>query len=349
MVILLTILPFVLFSQDVLYEEAFTGGVLENPWYAGFNVSSGGKILSAVSMPDNPSGDEWVGCMSTWREVDSAGVAQSWSGDVEWTDYTYEANVYFPYNGTPGSMFVDYYALEFRVDTSGNTAAYQFMASFDTLSYLEPLMRFRKRPVESPANPITIQEWSADIIPGGVPKEAGWHKLAVKADGNQFWFYFDDQEMPGCPYSDTTTTTALLTKGPIGVYVFKMNFMGNVLDTTYICVDDIKVTSIATAIEDEIVGISPHSYLLRQNYPNPFNPITNIEFDLKESQTVSLIIYNLAGKKIKTLVDGTLSSGLKNVIWDATDEAGNKVTSGVYFYTLKTHEWSDTKRMTLIK
>jgi len=348
-IILVTILPLILFGQEVVFEEYFSDGNLDNPWFAGFNSLGGGKTLSAVSMPGNPSDDGWVGCMSTWRVADSGGVAQSWAGDAEWTNYNYEANVYFPFTGMQDAMFVDYYAIEFRVDTAGNTAAYQFMASFDTLAFIDPVMRFRKRPIESSGSPITLHEWPADTIPGGIPTEAGWHKLAVKADENQFWFYFDDQEMPGCPYSDTTTTTVHLNSGAVGIYVFKMNFMGNVIDTTYICVDDLKMSSISTAIENEISANKPDNFVLYQNYPNPFNPTTTINFVLEQTSEVNLTIYDITGKPVLTLLSGMLTPGQKTVNWDAIDEAGNKVTSSVYFYTLKTPHWSETKKMIVIK
>jgi len=348
-IIFIAIFPFLLSGQEVVFEEYFSDGTLDNPWYAGFNSTGGGKTLKAVSMPGNPSDDGWVGSMSTWRVADSGGVVQSWSGDVEWTDYTYEADVYFPFSSLPGQMFVEYYALEFRVDTAGNTAGYQFMATFDPASVLAPVMRFRKRPIENPASPITLAEWPPQVIPGGVPTEAGWQHLKVRAEENQFWFYFNDQEMPGCPYADTTTTTELLSSGAVGVYVFKLNFFENYLDTTYICVDDLKVTSIPVAIEDEFASQKLQMYELYQNYPNPFNPTTKIDFVLEQASEVNLTVYDITGKPLRTLISGKLSQGQKTVNWDATDEAGNKVTSGVYFYTLKTPNWSQTKKMILIK
>jgi hypothetical protein len=348
-IILFIFLPLLLYSQEVIYEEYFTDASLDNPWFAGFNITGSGKILSPVSIPDNPSGDEWVGYMSTWRVADSGGVAQSWSGDIDWSNYSYEANVYIPFTGKQGAMFVDYYALEFRVDTSGNTAAYQFMASFDTLSLIDPVMRFRKRPIENPAVPIILHEWSADSIPGGVPTQAGWHKMTIKAEENQFWFYFNDQEMPGCPFSDTTTTTAHLSNGPIGVYVFKRNFMGDALDTTYIYVDDLKVISIPTSIENDIIAGNPINFHVLQNYPNPFNPTTTIEFVLEKTNAANLTVFDITGKRVRTLVDGILPAGRKMVNWDATDHEGNSVAAGIYFYTLRTQSFSETKRMLLIK
>ena len=347
--IVILFLPVFLFAQEVMYEEYFTDGTPDNPWYAGFNENGAGKALTVKEMADNPSGDGWVGCMSTWREADTGNVAQSWSGNLEWTDYYAEANVYFPDMSKEGAMFVEYYAMEFRVDTAGNTAAYQFMATLDTNSFLSPRLRFRKRPVEAPASPITIMEWLADSIPGGLPMVPGWNKLAVKAKGNDFWFYFNDQELPGCPYQDTTTVTAHLDSGPIGFYAFKINFMGDVSDTTYICVDDIIVKSVPTAIKDDEDAVRPESFVLLQNYPNPFNPTTTIRYVLREKSDVRLTIYDIMGKEVRTLINGAQQAGERTVTWNATDDAGKQVAPGVYFYKLFTKNGSQTRKMILLK
>jgi hypothetical protein len=90
-------------------------------------------------------------------------------------------------------------------------------------------------------------------------------------------------------------------------------------------------------------------YSLLQNYPNPFNPSTCIEFDLARTSQVKLEIYNILGSKVKTLVNDKLSVGHKSITWDGKDDQGKKVASGIYFYRLKTEEFSLTKRMLLLK
>jgi len=90
-------------------------------------------------------------------------------------------------------------------------------------------------------------------------------------------------------------------------------------------------------------------YSLLQNYPNPFNPSTCIEFDLARTNQVKLEIYNILGSKVKTLVNDKLSVGHKSITWDGKDDQGKKVASGIYFYRLKTEEFSLTKRMLLLK
>ena len=90
--------------------------------------------------------------------------------------------------------------------------------------------------------------------------------------------------------------------------------------------------------------ISQANYLLSQNYPNPFNPITNIRFDIPKSNHIKIIIYNALGKEVTTLVHEKLSAGSYIVDWDASD-----YPSGVYFYKLETEEFTNTKKMVLIK
>lgn len=87
--------------------------------------------------------------------------------------------------------------------------------------------------------------------------------------------------------------------------------------------------------------------MLAQNYPNPFNPTASIAFTLPFSTNWSLKIYNVAGQLIKSF-EG-FSSGQVNVNWDGTDDSGDKVSSGIYFYKLTAGDFSATKKMVLTK
>jgi hypothetical protein len=85
-------------------------------------------------------------------------------------------------------------------------------------------------------------------------------------------------------------------------------------------------------------------YLLSQNYPNPFNPTTNIKFTLPKDGNVSLKIYDMLGNEIAVYVNGFVQAGTYNAEIDGTNWS-----SGVYFYKLTTSEFTDTKKMTLVK
>ncbi len=96
------------------------------------------------------------------------------------------------------------------------------------------------------------------------------------------------------------------------------------------------------------VGI-PAEFALHQNYPNPFNPTTMIEFDLPEVADVSLVIYDLTGRQIRTLVNGSINAGYRGITWNGCDDFGNGVATGMYIYRLKAGNFVDVKKMTFMK
>ena len=89
---------------------------------------------------------------------------------------------------------------------------------------------------------------------------------------------------------------------------------------------------------------TPEVYSLSQNYPNPFNPVTNIKFAILKAGNVNLSVYDVNGRKVEELVQGSFNAGTYEVRWDAA-----RYSSGIYFYTVKTNEFSETKRMVLVK
>ncbi|HKK21777.1 MAG TPA: T9SS type A sorting domain-containing protein, partial [candidate division Zixibacteria bacterium] len=93
----------------------------------------------------------------------------------------------------------------------------------------------------------------------------------------------------------------------------------------------------------------PESFSLGQNYPNPFNPTTEIFFTLSARARVSLVLYNMLGQQVRTLVDATLPVGRHSVNWDGKDYSGKQVASGVYLYRLVAGDKTQTKKMELLK
>ncbi|HAP36423.1 MAG TPA: T9SS C-terminal target domain-containing protein, partial [Bacteroidetes bacterium] len=98
-----------------------------------------------------------------------------------------------------------------------------------------------------------------------------------------------------------------------------------------------------TSVENISVN-TPGSFSLEQNYPNPFNPFTTISFNIQVPSFTSLKIYDVVGRETATLVNKNLSAGSYEVKFDAS-----QVPSGVYFYTLQTAHYSETKKMILTK
>lgn len=88
---------------------------------------------------------------------------------------------------------------------------------------------------------------------------------------------------------------------------------------------------------------------LNQNYPNPFNPTTTISYALVKEGDVELTVYNTKGQKVKTLVNGSTAAGEHSVEWNGTDDTNAKVSSGLYFYRLKTTDKTINRKMVLLK
>jgi len=96
--------------------------------------------------------------------------------------------------------------------------------------------------------------------------------------------------------------------------------------------------------------VLPTANLLNQNYPNPFNPETTLSFDLKDDAVVTLKIYDVTGQVVRTLFNGqAFSAGTYQMLWDAQNDNGEKVGSGVYMYQLKTGDYTSLKKMTLLR
>jgi len=96
----------------------------------------------------------------------------------------------------------------------------------------------------------------------------------------------------------------------------------------------------AVSVEED----SPEAFSVAQNTPNPFNPNTTINFSLAQSGDVTVDVFNVAGQKVDTLVDGFMNAGSQSVVWGVTD-----FSAGVYFYTVKSAGFSKTMKMTLLK
>jgi hypothetical protein len=88
---------------------------------------------------------------------------------------------------------------------------------------------------------------------------------------------------------------------------------------------------------------------LSQNTPNPFNPTTAIRFSVASDTHVRLLVYDLAGRRVRTLVDGNKRADVYKVVWDGTNDAGQSVATGVYFYRITAGKFVQTKKMLLLK
>lgn len=104
----------------------------------------------------------------------------------------------------------------------------------------------------------------------------------------------------------------------------------------------------STEDEEPPDGI-PARFELHSNYPNPFNPSTTIEFDVAAATHVRLEIFNILGQRVSLLVNELKASGRHKVVWNARDDGGSAVSSGVYLYRISADRFVKTRTMTLVK
>ncbi|MFQ6092452.1 MAG: FlgD immunoglobulin-like domain containing protein, partial [bacterium] len=148
--------------------------------------------------------------------------------------------------------------------------------------------------------------------------------------------------------------------GPILTIPFKTQDSRPKMHDTYLQFTEVILAAGCTeVIPVEIRPISlktgsllPETWGLEQNYPNPFNPTTSIQYSVVSDQSpphITLKIYNILGQEVRTLVDETTEAGYYTVTWDGRDDRGLDVTSGVYFYHLKAGQFSQIKKMLLLR
>jgi hypothetical protein len=102
-----------------------------------------------------------------------------------------------------------------------------------------------------------------------------------------------------------------------------------------------------TAVQDKPI---PNRFALHANVPNPFNPITTVSYDVPAAGGhVNIAIFDVAGRRVRTLVDEQRPAGVFSVEWKGEDDRGRQVASGVYFYRMRAGEFVETKKMVLLK
>lgn len=169
--------------------------------------------------------------------------------------------------------------------------------------------------------------------------------VAADAGGRRLWatYYFTISSWGGIATDGITFDTMTFSYGTEYLFVdINDNQIFPIWTGEFIFGNPTDIIPIATPI-------LPETFQLSQNYPNPFNPETNISFDIPFKSMVSIKIYNILGREITTLVENKLSAGKYSVTWDGADSNGRKVSSGIYLYRIDAGNFTETRKMILLK
>lgn len=136
-----------------------------------------------------------------------------------------------------------------------------------------------------------------------------------------------------------------------GTFVFTFTTEGTF---DYICTihpimtGSVVVTAVTGVDDEEQTGL-PDKIEVSQNYPNPFNPTTTFSYALAERSHVRVTVYNIAGQEVRTLHNGEQPAGQYEITWNGTDSLGTEVASGIYLYRVMAGDFSETRKMVLIR
>ncbi|MFH0930743.1 MAG: cohesin domain-containing protein [Candidatus Zixiibacteriota bacterium] len=211
--------------------------------------------------------------------------------------------------------------------------------------------------------------WSADIIISYDPAIAQVETVIFSGTLVSGWFYefkiFNDSIIIALAGADSISGSGTLAylklkvpssalPGDTSILHFrKMVFNDGAPPVSF--KDGVLRITPTSVSENENLNL-PQNFNLGQNFPNPFNPTTTIPFKVKSLEFgvgrpthTTLIVYNILGQRIRSLVDENLNSGTYQLIWDAKNDKGEKVPSGVYFYRLTSGDISEVRKMVLLR
>jgi hypothetical protein len=116
-----------------------------------------------------------------------------------------------------------------------------------------------------------------------------------------------------------------------------------------VLVDLAKNVDQVTNVHIDNLDLRPTEYGLNQNMPNPFNPATTINYQIPDAGRVKIVLYNVLGQEVRTLVDQSMEAGFHNVVWDGADEYGRRAASGLYVYRMTANNFNHIRKMMLLK
>ena len=130
------------------------------------------------------------------------------------------------------------------------------------------------------------------------------------------------------------------TSGSYEYWITAVDSAGNESDAS-----DIAAVVLSASAQTAV----PTVFALEQNYPNPFNPSTQIRYALPKATRVTITVYDMMGRKVRTLVQDIQSPGYHTALWNATNDRGLPVSAGMYIYTLQADDHHHMKKMILLK
>jgi hypothetical protein len=227
-----------------------------------------------------------------------------------------------------------------RLDTNGDGQVNsQDESDFDRLTTNNEIVYSFLRPYNN-SNGLTVVNFSASA-------------QSITMDLTSTNLIFTGGFNPGTTYwvNDLYTGTSIQTLGSdLSSFDVSLSPYGSLVYTISIQEETVNLPPIPpiVSVNDRTAAL-PTDFHLFPNFPNPFNPSTTIRYSIVEPVNVSLKIYDVLGREIRTLINEVKTAGTYNSIWNGYDNSGNRVSSGIYFYRMEAGIFVDTRKMILLK
>ena len=293
--------------------------------------------------------------VSAWDEIEDVRVfvdiSHSWRGDLHVTLIAPSGTMAVLHGGSGGEEDDLYGWYPLDLEPIDNLAIFrgQSWHGVWTLSIYD----------DTPGDEGVLNAWCLDV-PNDDPIPVGVHPLQVRtAGGLQLSWQYDPAVCDGFNLYRRTDTTPrrrlndVLLSSPDGRISFTDDgddlLPGQSVYYSYALVAGGVETGFGDEVEATFSGALPTAFALHAAYPNPFNPTTTLGFDLPRAAQVRLAIYDVSGRRIRTLVDGWREAASHTAIWDGTTDAGQRAASGTYYGVLAADGRRETRKLTLVK
>ena len=334
----------------MMYNEGFEDGM------EGWLIWPEGQGSNAILT----TGDEMYNSEDTFEAYEGMKSLKMWGqyGDT----YPNETSIYQGYNvESAGLSATDLVhaggSMMSHADDwvgQGANSAYQFISFFDEgwnmiQSTLGPLMDGSR----------TANEWHefdvrAEVPAGAVSMNVGVAYYQVSG-GDHGSVYIDEVDW----YSPQMTTGLFVPYEDLAMDAFEAGVTDITWEWDVWSFDGFELTPSSSGPRQlhvnlaNLLGIDnvslPKEFALHNNYPNPFNPVTNITYDIPEATDVTLEIYNVMGQRVRTLAQGNHEPGRYQIVWSATDDIGQALSSGMYIYRIQAGDFVSVKKLVLMK
>ena len=246
-----------------------------------------------------------------------------------------------------------YYIAIKTADEVPNWSGMSNVAEATTLDIIPPAAIMDLSAVTGEDNGELILEWTATGDDGD-DGTASYYAIAYSRDSITVdnWETADLWVSPPAPVQAGQAQACTLTALQPGEEYFAIvRVVDDALNPSDLsnCACGVSGLNLVLDVDEDNNGALPTEFHLAQNYPNPFNPSTVIEYSVPTASHVTVSIYNALGRLVETLADESKSAGTYTVIWNGTDSNGRSAASGVYFYRVSADEFTESKKMLLLK